>query len=400
MASFVIIIIVGSLSPSAVVSAQGSIPLITTPSGLVATPVSANQIDLSWNAPTQNYGKTIVGYEIEQLTGGIYYIIVDSTSSKRTTYSVTGLDLGKTYTFRVSAVYSDDTTTDPSNSSSASLTSSQESILVTTDKSSYNPGDLVKITLHLPKFQQGQTIAIIVTNPSGNILVSKTLNATSQNSSIQIGLPQTAQIGKYEVNATSMYNIFISPSGWESHSLFKGLDQFTVMPLAFSPNDVSVISPLKQFKTGISANEIKCKQNLVLITKTENNSPACVKPQTAQKLVERGWGIHVDVNGTLDFTIIPMKGPIPTCTEYVISPTNESNNLSNVRSERLYLYQNIIVNPNDSVTIEPPGDKLTPNLKGEKIHVAGFLFEHPYPYLVCGNMLHPVIVPSVIEILG
>ena len=49
-------------------------------------------------------------------------------------------------------------------------------------------------------------------------------------------------------------------------------------------------SPLKQFKSGIAANDVKCKQDLQLIIKAEDETPTCVKLQTAQKLVERGWG--------------------------------------------------------------------------------------------------------------
>jgi len=48
-------------------------------------------------------------------------------------------------------------------------------------------------------------------------------------------------------------------------------------------------SPLKQFKSGISIDEIRCRENLVLIQKYDG-SPACVKPITKQKLIERGWG--------------------------------------------------------------------------------------------------------------
>ncbi|MGI0027209.1 MAG: Hint domain-containing protein [Nitrosopumilaceae archaeon] len=56
-------------------------------------------------------------------------------------------------------------------------------------------------------------------------------------------------------------------------------------------------TPLKQFKSGISAKDIQCKEGLVLITKTSDNFPACVKTQTAQKLVEREWGSMVIPNG-------------------------------------------------------------------------------------------------------
>lgn len=48
-------------------------------------------------------------------------------------------------------------------------------------------------------------------------------------------------------------------------------------------------SPLKQFKSGIPIEEIKCKEGLELIFKSSNRNPACVKPETAIKLVERGW---------------------------------------------------------------------------------------------------------------
>ena len=48
-------------------------------------------------------------------------------------------------------------------------------------------------------------------------------------------------------------------------------------------------SPLKQFKAGISIEEVKCKDNFVLLTKASNNFPVCVKPETKTKLIERGW---------------------------------------------------------------------------------------------------------------
>ena len=46
--------------------------------------------------------------------------------------------------------------------------------------------------------------------------------------------------------------------------------------------------PLKQIKSGIPFNEIKCNDNLVLLQK-HDGSPACVTEQTKQKLIEREW---------------------------------------------------------------------------------------------------------------
>lgn len=105
------------------VDAKTPTPTIT-PTDLVATAVSPTQINLSWNAPTQNYGKVITGYKIEErLNYGVYDTLVYNTGSTITTYSLTGLTTSVTYTYRVSAVYSDDTSTDPSNPASATPTS-------------------------------------------------------------------------------------------------------------------------------------------------------------------------------------------------------------------------------------------------------------------------------------
>lgn len=49
-----------------------------------------------------------------------------------------------------------------------------------------------------------------------------------------------------------------------------------------------ILSPLKQFKSGIAINEIQCREHLVLIQKYDG-SPTCVKEQTKQKLIKRGW---------------------------------------------------------------------------------------------------------------
>lgn len=100
-------------------AAKNQVPTLT-PTDLSASAVSSTQINLSWTTPTQNYGKIIVGYKIEQRLGnGVYDTLVYNTESTLTTYSLTGLKTGVTYTYRVSAVYSDDTSTDPSNPASA-----------------------------------------------------------------------------------------------------------------------------------------------------------------------------------------------------------------------------------------------------------------------------------------
>ncbi len=52
------------------------------------------------------------------------------------------------------------------------------------------------------------------------------------------------------------------------------------------------LPPMKQIEHGVKLNEIICKENMQLIFKP-NNSPACVKLETAEKLIERGWAKHI-----------------------------------------------------------------------------------------------------------
>ncbi len=52
-----------------------------------------------------------------------------------------------------------------------------------------------------------------------------------------------------------------------------------------------ILSPLMQFKSGITIDDIQCSKSLTLITK-HDGSPACVRPETKEKLEQRGWSYH------------------------------------------------------------------------------------------------------------
>ena len=51
------------------------------------------------------------------------------------------------------------------------------------------------------------------------------------------------------------------------------------------------LSPLKQFKSGTTAQEVVCNTGLELVIKAEDGSPACVSHSGASTLMERGWAI-------------------------------------------------------------------------------------------------------------
>lgn len=69
-------------------------------------------------------------------------------------------------------------------------------------------------------------------------------------------------------------------------------------------NPINPLSPLKQFKSGIAAKDVKCILGFELILKTENNSPACVELETAQKFVDRGWANIIISNVLNSGTIV------------------------------------------------------------------------------------------------
>jgi titin len=88
-------------------SEASAIPKETTSPALTATAVSPTSITLSWVAPSQTYKQSIGGYKIEEKIGqDDFRTIDDNTGSPSTTYTVTGLTTGKTYTYVVSALFS------------------------------------------------------------------------------------------------------------------------------------------------------------------------------------------------------------------------------------------------------------------------------------------------------
>src|SRR5690348_3040987 len=58
-------------------------------------------------------------------------------------------------------------------------------------------------------------------------------------------------------------------------------------PLAFADTE----SPKKQMSHGVLAQDVKCKNDLVLILKNTDKTAACVRPSTASRLVQNGWGM-------------------------------------------------------------------------------------------------------------
>ena len=52
-----------------------------------------------------------------------------------------------------------------------------------------------------------------------------------------------------------------------------------------------IVPPKQQLKAGVAIHDIKCKAEFELVFKATDGSPACVKPTSVEKLIERGWAI-------------------------------------------------------------------------------------------------------------
>jgi chitodextrinase len=82
---------------SAVADTQGP----TTPTGLTATPVTMNEIDLTWTASSDNVGVT--GYLVEACQGAGCSTFAQIGTASSPSFGATGLVFGATYSFRVRA---------------------------------------------------------------------------------------------------------------------------------------------------------------------------------------------------------------------------------------------------------------------------------------------------------
>ncbi|GEM_PF-2844858 len=83
------------------------------------------------------------------------------------------------------------------------------------------------------------------------------------------------------------------------------------------PNFITqyMLSPLQQFKSGIAAQDIKCKESLFLVIRSYEHEPVCLKAGTISKLASRGLLYGINANDLdLHYTTI------------VIPPGSENQN--------------------------------------------------------------------------
>jgi hypothetical protein len=76
---------------------------------------------------------------------------------------------------------------------------------------------------------------------------------------------------------------------------------FVLIPLILSIGIISIMDvsaivyfppPLKQIVEGIAPENVTCTEGLIIVLKASDNSPACLKPTSVEKMIQRGWAIE------------------------------------------------------------------------------------------------------------
>ena len=139
------------------------------PSGLTATAVGRDRIDLSWTAPTDDGGSAITGYRIESSADGSagWADLVADTGSAATIYSHTGLMPNTTRHYRVSAINGEGAS-DPSDTANAT-TGDNPAVTVSFGQAAYTvlEGGTVTVTVTLNADPERTVVIPITATPQG-----------------------------------------------------------------------------------------------------------------------------------------------------------------------------------------------------------------------------------------
>jgi hypothetical protein len=137
-----------------------------------------------------------------------------------------------------------------------------------------------------------QNYALTVFNPQGQLITVSQIQLSRDNTFSQNISPSNTlwdMAGNYMVKIASGPQVLAEKSFY-----FPGTPCCTQnsqgVQADLSKTSNTIYSPLKQFKSGISAADVKCKSDFLLVIKSKDNHPACTTPTTALHLLEIRWG--------------------------------------------------------------------------------------------------------------
>ena len=191
-----------------------------------------------------------------------------------------------------------------------------------TAKDLFLPGDLVEINGSLITTNP---IVITLDDPHDEIVTSKTTFSDRDGYfTLELKIPTDAEAGIWkivgtsgiyhkELNFTITGNSNIVTTCYAGNLCSTPIVNTTVQYGPKLVTRIAINSPLQQIKVGVSAQNVKCGITLSLIIKSEDNSPACVKLDTAYLLIKRGWAFSESAypEGDAQFTLKTNSTIIP-----------------------------------------------------------------------------------------
>lgn len=235
---------------------------------------------------TMNYNLDITSYK-----PGMYSVIATSPSSKLTTSFTVG------------------------------LTPTGEGIVLNADKSSYLPGDHIII---LGAMNSNTLVQLSLIDPNGiSMEYTQTFSDNTGHFSLfNFTIPVNAISGIWKISATS---------GVEHAQILVTINS-TLNINSNIKMDLTIPSPLKQFKSGIAANDVICRPDMQLLIQNQENLPICVKLGSVSNLLRQNWSYPTDCKYVHDPFTAGVEG-------LVMIEKNASNQLS----DKSYFPENITV---------------------------------------------------------
>jgi len=157
-----------------------------------------------------------------------------------------------------------------------------DTISFSTDKSSYHNGDSILISGKVSNFIPNEQVTVWITNLQG-IAVTIAHVETESSDDFSTSIPSGGGLWEFG-NTYKVYAQYGTRSSVASTDIAFESQNYTKVNVP-----QIIFAPLKQIKSGINVDNVQCDANFVLVIKTEDSSPACVKSNTATKLFARGW---------------------------------------------------------------------------------------------------------------
>lgn len=112
------------------------------------------------------------------------------------------------------------------------------------------------------------------------------------------------------------------------------------------------LAPKKMWKKGITSFHILCKEGLERIYKVSDGSPVCVKPTTAEKLLQRGWTLNQSyTQQNIDTVYIPSD--ITNANPNFVIENAEifwsTHNIEDVKDDVVFTLQGTVLSIDDPI---------------------------------------------------